>query len=86
MSINLKNCFSSHNVSLWFQVRSIVTVSRAYKSVSAYYMYSTMKGVFEVRPPVLLEPVVRHSSATISRRVSLFLFEISFAAARISLS
>src|SRR6202790_5185925 len=35
---------------------------------------------------VAIELVVRHSSASISRRVSLFLFEISFAAARTSFS
>jgi len=35
-----------HHVSLWFQLRSIVTVSRAYKSVAVYYIYSTMKNVF----------------------------------------
>jgi hypothetical protein len=44
------------------------------------------KELFEGRSPELLELVVRHSSATIALRVSLFLFEISFAAARISLS
>src|ERR1700682_4853172 len=35
---------------------------------------------------VAIELAVRHSSAIISRRVSLFLFEISFAAARTSFS
>src|SRR6266853_3972005 len=35
---------------------------------------------------VAIALVVRHSSASISRRVSLFLFEISFAAARTSFS
>src|SRR5271165_2392106 len=60
-------------------------------------MYRTMESVFRernhsiaVRPcfttPAATVVAVRQSSATISLRVSLFLFEISFAAARISLS
>jgi hypothetical protein len=70
---------------------------RALKSLSAYYMYSTMESVFRERNhPIAVRPcftisaaiavAVRQSSPTISLRVSLFLFESSFAAARISLS
>jgi hypothetical protein len=44
---------------------------------------ASWKVFFQVRSPIL---VMRHSSANISLRVSLFLFESSFAAARISLS
>src|SRR5258708_6246645 len=58
---------------------------RPSESHSAYYMYSSMKSVF-LSAAVLLDLAVRHSSATIPLRVSLFLLEIPSAAARTSFS